>query len=211
MNPQRNHTQEKRLLRPGESMSRRAFLTRTGCAAAVAAGWATAVAAPAKRRPNILFAIADDASFPHMGAYGCSWVDTPGFDRVARNGILFMNAFTPNAKCAPSRSCLLTGRNSWQLEAAANHWCYFPPKFKVYPEVLQEAGYHVGFTGKGWAPGIAQDAAGNPRVLTGTPYQKRKLDPPTRFISGVDYARELRRFPRRKGRKQALLLLVRRL
>lgn len=36
------------------------------------------------RRPNILFAIADDASFPHMGAYGCTWVSTPAFDRVAQ-------------------------------------------------------------------------------------------------------------------------------
>ena len=139
-------------------------------------------------RPNILFAVADDASFPHMSAYGCPWIKTPGFDRVARNGILFMNAFTSNAKCAPSRSCLLTGRNSWQLEEAANHWCFFPNKFKVYTEVLAEAGYHVGFTGKGWAPGVALDAAGNPRNMTGTPCQKRKLTPPTSCVSPVDYA-----------------------
>lgn len=141
-----------------------------------------------KDRPNILFAVADDASFPHMSAYGCPWIKTPGFDCVAREGVLFMNAFTSNAKCAPSRSCLLTGRNSWQLEEAANHWCFFPSKFKVYTEVLAEAGYHVGFTGKGWAPGIALDATGNPRHMTGTPYQKRKLTPPTRCVSGVDYA-----------------------
>lgn len=139
-------------------------------------------------RPNILFAVADDASFPHTGAYGCSWVNTPGFDRVAKNGILFNNAFTPNAKCAPSRACLLTGRNSWQLEEAANHWCYFPTKFKTYPEVLTGAGYHVGCTGKGWAPGVALDTDGNQRQMTGTPYQKRKATPPTKCVSGLDYA-----------------------
>ena len=72
--------------------------------------------ARAADRPNILFCIADDASYPHFGAYGCEWVKTPAFDRVAREGILFRNAYTPNAKCAPSRSCILTGRNSWQLE-----------------------------------------------------------------------------------------------
>ena len=44
-------------------------------------------------RPNILFAIADDASYPHMGAYGCTWVTTPGFDRVARQGLLFTHAY----------------------------------------------------------------------------------------------------------------------
>ena len=74
-------------------------------------------------KPNILFAIADDASYPHMSAYGCQWVETPAFDRVAREGLLFTRAYTPNAKCAPSRACILTGRNSWQLKEACNHWC----------------------------------------------------------------------------------------
>ena len=82
-------------------------------------------------RPNILFCIADDATYKHMGAYGCSWVKTPAFDRVANQGLLFANAYIPNAKCAPSRSCIVTGRNSWQLEEAANHWSYFPVKFKT--------------------------------------------------------------------------------
>ena len=101
-------------------------------------------------RPNILFAIADDASYSTFGAYGCDWVKTPAFDRVAKQGVLFTNAFTPNAKCAPSRSCILTGRNSWQLEEAGNHMAYFPAKFKSFPEVLSENGYQVGYTGKGW-------------------------------------------------------------
>lgn len=85
-------------------------------------------------RPNILICMADDASFPYMGAYGATWLKTPGFDSVARAGLLFMNAYTPNAKCAPSRACILTGRNSWQLEAAANHWAFFPEKFKTFIE-----------------------------------------------------------------------------
>ena len=76
-------------------------------------------------RPNILFAISDDQSFPHTGAYGCNWVQTPAFDRIAEEGLLFMNCYTPNAKCAPSRSCIITGRYSWQLEEAGNHVCYF--------------------------------------------------------------------------------------
>ena len=40
-------------------------------------------------RPNILIAIADDWSYGHAGAYGCGWVKTPAFDRVAREGVLF--------------------------------------------------------------------------------------------------------------------------
>src|SRR6056297_1525953 len=110
------------------------------------------------QRPNILFALSDDQSFPHAGAYGTEWVKTPAFDRVAEQGILFNRAYVPNPKCAPSRAIILTGRNSWQLEEAANHWPYFPKKFKVFPEVLAEQGYFVGATGKKWAPGIVETA-----------------------------------------------------
>jgi arylsulfatase A-like enzyme len=145
-------------------------------------------------RPNILFCIADDASYPHMGAYGCQWVKTPGFDRVAREGLLFTRSYTPNAKCAPSRSCIITGRNSWQLKEAANHWCFFPPGFKSYVEALGEHGYFVGTTGKGWGPGIAKDAEGKPRQLVGTGFNARKIRPPAKAISGNDYAANFRDF-----------------
>lgn len=138
--------------------------------------------------PNILFCIADDASFPHMSAYGTSWVSTPAFDRVASEGILFMNAYTPNAKCSPSRSCILTGRNSWQLEEAASHWPFFPAKFKTYVEVLGENGYFTGYTGKGWGPGVAKTTDGEPRDLAGPAFQKHTLEPPTGKISPKDYS-----------------------
>ena len=138
-------------------------------------------------RPNILFAIADDWGI-HAGAYGTPWVKTPGFDRVAREGVLFTRAYTPVAKCAPSRAIVLTGRHAWQLEEAGNHMAVFPPKFRSWPEVLMEAGWHVGITGKGWGPGRALDAAGEPRQITGIPYNKRKLTPLTTGISKNDYA-----------------------
>ncbi|MBI1177760.1 sulfatase-like hydrolase/transferase [bacterium] len=138
--------------------------------------------------PNILFAIADDQSFPHAGAYGTTWVKTPAFDRVAREGLLFTHAYTANAKCAPSRACIITGRNSWQLKAAANHVPFFPPEFKSYPEALKEHGWFVGCTAKGWAPGVANDADGKPRQLTGRPFNARKNKPPTSGISRIDYA-----------------------
>jgi N-sulfoglucosamine sulfohydrolase len=103
------------------------------------------------KRTNILFAIADDAS--HMSAYGHNFLNTPSFDRVADEGVRFTRAFTTNPKCAPSRASILTGRHTWQLEEACLHWNNFPKKWSVFPEVLEDAGYHVGFTGKGWAPG----------------------------------------------------------
>lgn len=132
--------------------------------------------------PNILFCLADDAGM-HMGAYGCRWVNTPAFDRVAREGILFAQGYAPNAKCAPSRACILTGRNPWQLEDAANHNAVFPATFKTVWEALKDAGWHVGHTAKGWAPGDPGSADGKPRELTGPAWSTRKSPPPTPDIS----------------------------
>lgn len=149
---------------------------------------ALGASAAAAETPNILFAISDDQSFPHASAYGCQWVETPAFDRVAREGLLFTRAYTPNAKCAPSRSCVLTGRYSWQLKDAVNHFPNFPAEFKVYTEALADAGWHVGKTGKGWAPGRSFDAEGKERHLAGSPFDSRKAPPPAKAISGNDYA-----------------------
>jgi arylsulfatase A-like enzyme len=99
-----------------------------------------------------------------------------------------MNAYTPNAKCAPSRASILTGRNSWQLEEAGNHWAYFPAKFKTFMEALGEHGYFVGHTLKGWAPGRPGEINGEKRLLTGKAYNERTLEPPTEHISKNDYA-----------------------
>ena len=139
-------------------------------------------------RPNILFAIADDWSYGHAGAYGCPWVETPAFDQIAREGLLFENAFTPNAKCAPSRAIILTGRNSWELEQAANHMSYFPPKFVSFMEALGNHGYQVGYTGKGWGPGVANDVDAKRRDITGKNYSRRKATPPAQGISANDYS-----------------------
>ena len=146
-------------------------------------------------KPNILFAIADDWSFGHAGAYGCKWVKTPAMDRVARQGILFTQAYTPCGKCSPSRASIITGRNPWQLKAAANHWSFFPPEFKSYQEALGEQGYFVGLTGKGWGPGVAKNAAGQNREMAGKPFDDKKLPAkPTKGISPADYAANFNAF-----------------
>jgi arylsulfatase A-like enzyme len=145
-------------------------------------------------RPNILIAMGDDISFPHMGAYGTAWVKTPGFDRVAREGILFNNAYTPNAKSSPSRACFLTGRNSWQLEEAGNHVPFFPAKFKTFIESLSDNGYYTGYTAKGWAPGVALDSTGKKREMTGKAFNSRKLTPPTTGINSNDYSGNFEEF-----------------
>lgn len=139
-------------------------------------------------RPNILFCLADDASFPYLGAYGCTWVRTPNIDKVAQNGILFTNNYTCNAKSAPSRSSILTGRNSWQLEEACNHFPFFPEKFKTFTEVLRENNYEVAQTGKAWSPGDPGMKDGKPRQLIGKAFDNKKLIPASKGISNNDYA-----------------------
>ena len=111
------------------------------------------VAATAPKRPNILFCIADDWGWPHAGAYGDPVVRTPTFDRVAREGVLFRQAYVSSPSCTPSRAAILTGQWHWRLEESANLHSTLQTKFPVYPDLLEKAGYFVGYTRKGWGPG----------------------------------------------------------
>jgi N-sulfoglucosamine sulfohydrolase len=107
----------------------------------------------ADARPNIFLAIADDWGFPHAGAYGDPVVKTETFDRIAKEGVLFTNAFVSSPSCTPSRGALLTGRYHWSLEEGANLWSTLPTKYRSYPEILKDAGYVTGHSRKAWGPG----------------------------------------------------------
>jgi len=145
-------------------------------------------------RPNILFIIADDASRNSMSVYGSNYVKTPNFDRIANEGLLFTNAYNCNPKCAPARACLVTGRYSWQLEEATNHNPFLSDKWAFYPYLLEEDGYFVGFTGKGWGPGVykgvhrGRDQFLTPENPAGHPFNEKTLKAPYRGIGKGDYA-----------------------
>jgi uncharacterized sulfatase len=139
------------------------------------------------KTPNILLAIADDQSWPHAGAYGCRFVSTPAFDRVAREGVRFDNAFCPAPSCAPSRASLLTGLNPWQLGEGVNLWGTLPARYRTYPDMLEACGYHVGLTNKGWGPGSVE-ASGRSRNPAGPAYNAHTNVPPTSCMSRNDYA-----------------------
>ena len=104
-------------------------------------------------KPNILFAISDDQGYPHTSAYGAKFVKTPGFDRIADEGILFRNVYCAAPQCSPNRASILTGRYLWQNAEAGTHASLFPAHLKVFTDVFIEAGYSMGSTGKPWAPG----------------------------------------------------------
>jgi N-sulfoglucosamine sulfohydrolase len=149
------------------------------------------VAGPLCAQPNIVFCIADDAS-PTFGCYGSKWVNTPAIDAVAAKGLIFDNAYTPTAKCAPSRACILTGRHPWLLEEAGNHQAFFPHKFKAFSETLRESGVHVGAFGKVWGPGEAKHADGAPRDFALT--DQGGKDPGAAFASFLKSRKEKQPF-----------------
>ena len=141
----------------------RIALSRLSLALCLFLAFAAVTAAAPPARPNVLFVIADDASC-HFGAYRCSWVKTPTIDALAANGIVFDNAYVPTSKCSPCRAGLLTGRNPWQLEEAANHWPTFPPKYMGFTEAIAGQGVTCGAKGKVWGPGVAKTADGQQRT-----------------------------------------------
>ena len=106
----------------------------------------------AKERPNIVVIMGDDWSAPHASILGDPVVKTPTFDRIAREGLLFENAFVSTPSCTPSRFSVATGQHPWLLGEAGNLGGSLGTDVPVYPDLLKTAGYHVGFSRKGAAP-----------------------------------------------------------
>jgi len=140
---------------------------------------------PLHEPPNILLAIADDWSWPHASIAGTPEIQTPAFDRIANEGILFPNAFCSAPSCTPSRGALLTGQYHWRLENNANLWSALEDRFQVYPDLLERAGYKIGYTGKGWGPGM-HEKGGRHRNPAGPEYNSVRTEVPP-GMSQVDY------------------------
>ncbi|MDE0840173.1 MAG: sulfatase-like hydrolase/transferase, partial [Kiritimatiellae bacterium] len=62
-------------------------------------------------RPNIIVILADDLSYWDISHFGQREFSTPNLDRMAREGMVFTNAYAASPECAPSRAGLLTGRH----------------------------------------------------------------------------------------------------
>ncbi len=61
--------------------------------------------------PNIILILADDLSYWDISHFGQKEFSTPNIDRMAREGMVFSNAYAAAPECAPSRAGLLTGRD----------------------------------------------------------------------------------------------------
>jgi len=117
------------------------------------------------KRPNILFAFADDWG-RHAGAYAKlepggvnDAVRTPNFDALAARGVIFRNAFVNAPSCTPCRSSLLSGQHFWRTgRGAILRGAVWNPDIPSWPLMLQAAGYHIGKSFKVWSPGTPADA-----------------------------------------------------
>ncbi|MBL8176042.1 MAG: sulfatase [Bryobacterales bacterium] len=139
-------------------------------------------------RPNLLLVVADDMSYPHAGAYGDKAVSTPAFDRIAQEGVIFHNSFCASPSCTPSRTAILSGKNIWQTGEAGLLYGSIPPDLRLFPHILEDAGYFTGYTGKGWGPGDWQ-ALGLKRSPTGREFNSRLISlPGPQGIDTRDYA-----------------------
>jgi uncharacterized sulfatase len=127
---------------------------------------ASANAAENANRLNILFCFADD-----WGRYARCYakldnepslnhiIQTPNVDRIAREGVLFRNAFVPAPSCTPCRSALLSGRYWWNTgRGAILQGAVWDTNIPSFPLLLRDAGYHIGKSYKVWSPGTPADA-----------------------------------------------------
>ncbi|KAG4080106.1 hypothetical protein HA402_008177 [Bradysia odoriphaga] len=100
---------------------------------------------------NVLLLLADDGGF-EMGAYRNRICQTPNLDSLAKNSLIFNNAFTSVSSCSPSRASLLTGQPSHQngmygLHQGEHHFNAFD-KVQSIPNILRKHNVRTGLIGK---------------------------------------------------------------
>ena len=106
-------------------------------------------AEPAKKRPNIVYLMADDQNVGSVGCYGNPEVSTPNMDRLGTEGVIFKRHYNTTAICMASRATVFTGMYEYKTGTNFSHgdmktevWA------KSYPILLREAGYLTAFAGK---------------------------------------------------------------
>ncbi|MFD2932964.1 sulfatase family protein [Spirosoma flavum] len=105
------------------------------------------------KRPNILFILADDWSYPYASIYGDKTIRTPNLSKLAEHGTVFTNAYCASPSCTPSRAAILTGRYPHNLGEGVNLVGKLDHNIPTYVQLLEKEGYAVAFDRKGWAPG----------------------------------------------------------
>ena len=101
----------------------------------------------AQQKPNIIYIMSDDHDADAISAYNQSFIQTPGIDRLAKEGIRFTNNFVSNSICGPVRATLLTGQHS-HINGVKDNRTRFDSSRMTMPKVFQQNGYQTAIIGK---------------------------------------------------------------
>ena len=143
--------------------TRREFL-KTMSLAAASAGMSPALSSCAsleqragrgRKRPNIIFILADDLGYGDLGCYGQKTIKTPNLDQMAEEGMRFTDHYAGSTVCAPSRCALMVGQHTGHCLVRGNARVPLRPEDVTVAELLKEAGYTTGIIGK-WGLGEAE-------------------------------------------------------
>jgi arylsulfatase A-like enzyme len=136
-------------------LTRRTLLRQAAAGAlAVSSSIRSAFGQPASRPPNIVFMLADDLGYADVACYGRPDLHTPNVDRLAANGVRFLQAYANSAVCTATRVALITGRYQYRLAVgleeplAAAGVAGLPPAEPTLPSLLRKAGYGTTLVGK---------------------------------------------------------------
>ncbi len=104
--------------------------------------------AQAQSRYNIVYIMTDDHTAQMMSCYDNRFVETPNLDRVANDGVRFVNSYVANSLSGPSRACMLTGKHSHKNGFTNNEHGIFDGSQQTMPKLMQKAGYQTALIGK---------------------------------------------------------------
>ena len=118
------------------------------------------------KKPNILFLMSDEHRFDVSGFTGNPVVRTPFLDRLAKDAVIFTNAYTPSPVCIPARQCIAAGQFP-RTCGVENYGQDLPPNYQTFAKTLVQGGYKTAAAGKlhhfgidqmqGWLYRIAGD------------------------------------------------------
>ncbi len=104
--------------------------------------------AAAQGRYNIVYIMTDDHTAQMMSCYDNRFVETPNLDRIAADGVKFVNSYVANSLSGPSRACMITGKHSHKNGFTNNEHGIFDGTQQTMPKLLQQAGYQTAIVGK---------------------------------------------------------------
>ena len=123
---------------------------RFALAASLIALFASTAVQAAEAKPNILFLLSDDHSYPYLGCYGCADVSTPTLDKLAADGLRCDRMFVACPQCVPSRATLMTGRSPVSVKMV-RFTSPLPADVVALPNLFRDqAGYFTGVAGRSY-------------------------------------------------------------